>query len=265
MIIFFFAIASLFSAQPKLKRYYPDYNKPQSEYLYLLTEPRSGTHWLQASIQYLTNRRVLPFEQARIYSHSLPMFGMNILEVPIDKGKKPIFRTHCEKNMVKTIGNVTTFSKGNKLIFLTRNYKEIFARHMGTRCQPNFEIATKKLRFILVDYLKKIAFFDRWDTNNRLFLYYEDMITSPEKVFTQVAKFVDADQTQLKLYFQEYDDNRKKSFSFYQKHVVSGAKSTGNETKFHSLKLTGPQRKRLDQIIWDTNPKIADRYLRRYL
>jgi len=265
MIVFLFAIASLFSSEPKLKKYYPDYKHPQTGYLYLLTEPRSGTHWLQTSIQYLTERRPLPFEQSRIYQKNLPMFGMNILEIAVDEKKKPFFRTHCEKNMGKALPRIGTFSKQNKLIFLTRNYKEIFARHMGTRRQPHFEVAKIKLRFILDDYLKKIVFYDQWDEANRLFLYYEDLITKPEETIRIVAQFVGASQERVQMYFDNYDLNRQKSFKFYQKHVVFGAKSTGNETKFHSLKLNDKQKAELDTIIVKTNPKMANRYLQRYL
>lgn len=265
MIVFLFAIASLFSSEPQLKKYYPDYKQPQTEYLYLLTEPRSGTHWLQASVQYFTKRRLLPFEQDRILQKNLPMFGMNILNVTIDDQLKPIFRTHCEKNMNEALGDITTFSKQNKLIFLTRNYKEIFARHMRTRRQKTFKKASIKLRHILEDYLNKIAFYEKWNKNNRLLLYYEDLISKPQETMQRIADFVEAPKERFQLYFDNYQHNRKQSLDFYQNHVIFGSKSKGNKTESHSLKLSKAEKGKLDRIIFEKNSKLANRYLQRYL
>jgi hypothetical protein len=265
-IFFLLFLIPLFSENEEIEQYYPNYKVPQSDYLYLLTEPRSGTHWVQSSIQYLTERRVLPFEKKRIATFDPEAFGCNIFDISIDATKTPFFRTHCEKSMKGSFKKIPAFSKRNKLVFLTRNYKEIFPRRVRIRSNSDdWNSALRTSRFILYDYMRKIAFFDKWDPENSMLIYYEDLISNPEEIITKLAEFLDVPSQRLSSYLENQKELRKKSFDYYAAKVPTGTVTTGNETKFHSLTLEKEIIGRIDSIIHSLNPRLAEKYLSRYL
>ena len=240
--------------------------KDPRDNLILLTQQRAGSHWMQASIQYLTRRPVLPFEIYRMqHKVELEEFGFNILNLELDQTQRPFFRLHHADRLSKVIRRVETYSQKNRLILLLRDYKEAIPRHLKS-CFPDQEINTclkNNPRFIdqLTD---RLRLYEKWHPKNRFLIYYEDLINDPEPIYTALLDFLETPKTHLEDFLTNLDSLKSQSLSHYNTIIPGGSHTSGSTTPFHSKDLTKKTRKWFDHYLQTRAPKLYAKYLTRY-
>ena len=220
----------------------------------ILTEPRSGTHWLQASIQYLTKRPVHPFNPGRLRRNiRLHTFGLNILKIKIDRSKSPFYRAHTVKEIERFAKNATKYGEENLLIFLTRNYHHCIPRHIYSfypEKNPN-DVVKKELWFA-DDYIERFRLYEKWPEKNRLLIYYEELMKNPESTMEKVLTFMGEPDTHFQSYKETLPHLTKKSTTFYKNVVLKRKTRNLTPLSFRTSRWLTNYLQQKDRRIYDT-------------
>lgn len=182
---------------------------------------------------------------------------MNRLELTIDRIKKTLYRTHWFDCLKKVD------SSKNKLLLLYRNPKELLIRKSDddqTILQKNL----MKGEHIDV-FLYYLRFFDKW-AGEKLLVYYEDLLFSPEVTLRKVLDFLKEDDHSLKDYLENIDEYRQKILiSYSRQHADKGGSfSKGKDSLFHSKQISKKFLKEIDVLLKNRSLKIWEKYLKRF-
>ncbi len=236
-------------ADPKIAPYFAQ-NDPKT---YLLSYPRSGNTWMRYCIEFLTKRPTIWFETEfdGITLENIPL-GYSF-DLGTDFSKLPIWKVHNPDVLLCNLEDTEQM-----LIVLVRNYKEAIARHMGGALNVA-KINTQQNRW----YFEALQLYEAWNPKKRLLLYYEDLITNPRKVFTELINFLHEELSLLDEFMANYDRHKKDSIAYYSFHS-SPSVTQGNHVIAHSLKTSKAERIRIDSFVKARYPIIWEKYLKRY-
>lgn len=232
-----------------------NYFDPDRGNHFLLTTPHSGTNLTYCYLQALIGKPVyrLNLDQS--------LFEKNPLNSSLDFSKKPLFRSHDGRFLAKFNQNKS------KLLFLLRDYKENLYRNTFPGLLSNEEFKDLFLnnhsKFIL--YITNLTTYDQWDPNYRLLIYYEDLITNPEKEVRKIIEFFDESVSD----FLNPELLKKVTFdvlSYYNKRYEpsGGSHSGGKALKYHSRKVLISVLQEIDNYIAIQYPDFWLKYLNRY-
>lgn len=231
-----FVILSFFGSTP------PSYSRD-----IVLTPPKSGTHWLLYSLAYLTKRD--SFADQR-YAYT----------IQIDKSKPPIYHAHIlsEKDYSDT---------QDKLILLIRDFKESLFRFYRHQYSVLFqELKPDSLNNPKNFYFKTLKTFESWNPENRLLLFYEDLIGNPKETLKKALSFLNESDELLDEFLKNIETHKKISVDFYFTKPEYGRPVTqGKDPTFHQRKAGVSTCRRLVDLIKSYYPEYTKKYLSRYL
>jgi len=238
------------------------FNREETGQNFLLTFPRSGTNLVSCYIQGLTQRPIWLIDQK-----SSPHLANNRLSLSLDYSKTPIYRSH-KGDRFEGLNK-----SGNKLILIVRNYKECIHRESSYQSDEKFVYRSDeefanfflKMEPIVKNYIKNLATYDQWDPQNRLLIFYEDLMTSPLEQVTRILSFFGEPIPPYLTgeFLQSIGDQTLESYHSQHK-KTGGSHTKGKDLKFHSNQISPSVLVEIDAAMKQANPHLWETYLNRY-
>lgn len=232
------------------------YSMPKSPSTFLLSFRSSGSHWLMYCIQYLTMKTwQAPHKRYDFFKG-------------VDRNKPAYFRGHeCDRSYIfnESDGYYFRYRRDtDRLILLVRNYKEsLFKRGIPKALleDPKNYPLEQPARFDL--YYKPIKLYDAWNSDQRLMIYYEDLILHPRATLHQIAQFLNLETARVDHFMKTYDTHVKSCFALARR--LNGNPSTSHgQIHYHSKSWTLDENRLIDGAMKEYSPGTFERYLTRY-
>lgn len=231
---------------------------------YLLSFPRSGSHWVRFIVEWFSG---------------CPTLGCtdNPDDTPIcqrDIQGSPLRHVNPQAAFILEFGHrnfQVTDDGRNRLLFLLRNYKECVTRHyeltvgqvenrkgiFGWGFPLDF-----KMRQLLGWYLDSVRLFHSWK-GEKCFLYYEDLMSEPRGTIAKMLNFLKLDDESKKASFFERYEEYFDAVLRMGGRGWDGSASGGRELVFHQKKLPDKAWRKVDSWIKRQGPDLIP-YLERY-
>ncbi len=225
-----------------------------SENLYLISFPRSGSSWMMYIIQYLTRQ---PWDVGVNKPQIFPP-----LKKEVDTGLPLHYRSHSSSGLQvlrNTKRPYKPHKEGDKLILMLRNYRECTLRHFSydkTKVHNQLHANNKSPS----NYFNLISTYELWNPENRLLVYYEDLMKNPKQEIMRVSKFIGSDTDRTENFLSHLKQHADASFA--QKRTPTDSK--GKDLNFHSKKISPNDLKKMDTVVRANYPEYWDKYLNRY-
>lgn len=226
--------------------------------VFLLSYPRSGNTWLRYCIEYLTKRPtgvyeyLYPIESRLTLPQNTELYvnyplGCNF-NLGVDFRKHPIIKIHDKSGLS---------ANAKFLILVIRNYKECLVRHLRSNVAPFKYLKSEN------DYISNIQLFDNWKDENKLLLYYEDLIQKPEITLKKLIEFLNESDLYLTSFFENHLYHVKNCIKIYERDVQT-IYSKNEHIFYHSKNLSQEMKHTLDALCKANDPYIFEKYLKRY-
>lgn len=226
----------------------------------LLSYPKSGNTWVRYIIECITNRPTLMH-----YSSWTPV----VTDGPILKflNKEhvyhsfPVFKVHERGGISKIFGEENSYL----LILLLRDYHECIPRNIKgvlKKTPISQKMQEFRIKFEMKSYLRNVEFFVNYNPYRKMVVYYEDMMTQPEKEIQKICNFLGGDKDEVSKFFFEYDEHRKSSLALYEKYW-DGSKTFGRHMQYHVQSLDKNALESLETLVKESSKevyKIISRY-----
>lgn len=222
---------------------------------FLLTNMRSGTNLTICSLQLLTRKPVRFFDPKQI--NQKEHIGVNRLRLDLDESKSILFRTHDP-----SIGKIS--SDKNRLLIIVRNPKEIILGFVHDDAHKFSEFLDSNRAFR--GYLNRIRVYDKWNPDNRLLIYYEDLVLNPEETLPKILDFFDESHENLEYHLANIEEERLKIAVSYSRQHKNGSNTLDKTQDIfsHSKKMPLELLMKADEVIKRVAPDLWERYLYRY-
>lgn len=244
-----------------------DFSKPKKihDELFILTNPKSGSHLLLYSIMKITQRPLRGRVPIWHFKNDPPFFEPeNIMNYPLDFTKPTMYWGH-EYHLLKPLNH-----SQNKLIFILRNYKENLSSLLTLNHkhdQEPIDLADLFLNEVLnegmvfKEYIIRLKLFDEWDPNYRCLVLFEHLTHHPEIFVPQVISFID-DDSEYYEFIEHYDDFKIELLEKYN--LYDNRTGSGSNNRFFSEKIPLEVRQSADRYIQEHYPDLWKRYLIRF-
>ena len=221
----------------------------------MLSQPRSGVNLVTCSMQAVLRK---PIGNLRTLS-SRPVVNQR-LELHLVSTIPFIYRTHCPKELSGLS------LKSSKLIFLTRNLKELLFRKFFISCVDDLE--EKNVKIFIRQYLNRFLAYESWNHENRFLVYYEDYILQEnEELLLNILNFIGEEPS----FFDDFLEHKEEYLwtilqSYRDQHKDRHGNSSINGPRINYwAKNTNPEiLKAIDEILEDQEPLIFEKYLKRF-
>jgi hypothetical protein len=156
----------------------------------------------------------------------------------------------------------------NKLIFLTRNPKEVlFRAHLlafPKQKEPDFLFVKEFLN----KYLEPFRIYELWDQENRMLIYYEDFVIDGDAILLDILHFMQVEPT----YFEDFIANKQEYQallleSYRKQHERNNGGFSVREKPesiFYSKGVRFELLARIDEYIQEREPHLWEQYLKRF-
>ncbi len=228
----------------------------------LVTPVRCGTHWMMYSIGTLTGRFVSFWHRfdsdKKLVVPEKTFFGA----VKIDQSKAPILHSHypyCH------LGNHT--HKGHRLLMVIRNHKEYLLRRSKKRgIDPAIGLKTLSNPRAINQYMEYFRFFESWEEDKRLMVFYEDLIADYETTMKKVLAFIGEGDQHLPEFIAKKKDHDACIFKYYDRvfRRGGGAIGKGKNPLYHSKDVPLDTLRQVDDYIKNKHTQYWEKYLMRY-
>jgi hypothetical protein len=247
-----------------------DFSKPKeiSDRVFILTNPKSGSHVLLYSIMKVTQR---PMRGRLFLEHFLydPLCyePENIMEYPLDFTKPTTYWGH-EYKILRTLNH-----SRNKLIFISRDYKENLVSQLlldrnffpPEEYQQEIEQAILEEVYgggsVFADILGRWITYDHWDPNLRYLVRFKDLVQNPNNFLPQVLSFI-GDDSPSQEFIQNFGDFKKELMDRYR--MKQNATGSGEKLRFFRQFISSKVLRAVDQYMQQTYPILWDKYLKEY-
>ncbi len=234
--------------------------------VFILTNPKSGSHLLMYSIMKLMNRPVRGRVPYWHYENDPPFFTLpNPLNLPISFEKQTVYWGH-EYNSLPALNH-----SHNKLIMTLKNYKETICSQIFLREKkqiPNnttlWQLLQKEVLgqgLIFREFMLRLKTFDEWSEDNRCLIDFEDLLHHPETFAPQLLQFLE-DDSDPDEFIAHYGEFKKEVRAVYDK--KSNGTGTGSNSKHFSEQMPTRVLQRIDRYVQFRYPKLWDKYLSRF-
>jgi len=112
-----------------------------------------------------------------------------------------------------------------------------------------------------VDYIKILQYFDELE-ENKILVYYEDLILNPREPIIKVIDFLGVDHTYVDEFFNNYDFHQAQGIKSY--HGGSFTKGSKGKLKTHQESIPPAMLREMTESIKTRHGHIFDKYLTRY-
>lgn len=215
---------------------------------FLLSIPRSGSHWLIYGLEYLT---LQSFSNGSLYYQGIVADinkdFVNPFKLDLDINKSPIvIRTH-------SVLWTKQFDKSdNKLILIVRDPFHFFLREY-LKIQ-NYNVMQKHVDY----YLSYLELFDNWDKSNRYLIYYHELKNHPEIVFKEILDFLNKSDTRLYDFLNNINSLEKQAFQAYFQHFKT---YKSPEKQLFKSEVIQNLKKEIHLKFLETNSDLFRKYL----
>lgn len=224
-------------------------SKYQGRHTFLLSYPRSGNTWLRYCLEYLTGRPTMHRFNIKD-KRNCPIGWLAGFEV--DCSKPPIEKVHCKKEIDRSKHD----PDNDLLIVIVRNPKEALSRQLGQ------EITLPLLKkrgggYDAKTYFDNLATYDSWKSENRILIYYEDLLTKPKETLACLLLFLNESLEYLDCFMNEYEAHKIHAIEIYKE-----SKSDVTDLLYHSKLIDVDHRRQIDEWIAQLYPAMWDTYLK---
>jgi hypothetical protein len=235
--------------------------------VFFLSTKRSGSNWVSGSLAAITRKPISWVHwQRRCFDPNdlcRKNLSYNRLELPLVSEIPLLYRTH------RVLFELTQVpSEQNKLIFVTRNPKELLFREFFLKFPSLDRPDSTFVETFLQPYLSNFEFYDSWSTENRRLVFYEDFIEQEDEILLQLLHFMGEDPTYLddfQMNKQEYMSRLLDTYRQQHTHNLGGASVMGKPNAIHYTKDVSPEvLKEIDEYIKSASPAIWEKYLQRF-
>lgn len=251
-----------------------DFSKPDkiSNRLFILTNPKSGSHLLLYSIMKITQRPLRGRVAFWHFENDPPFFPPeNMMEYPLDFTKPTTYWGH-EYHLLKPLNQ-----NNNKLIFIIRNFKEniasnlilknrssILSRVKGPQSFNLGDLLFKEITqesMVFKEYMIRLQLFDEWENENKCLISFEDLALHPEVFVPQVMAFIE-DHSNYTDFIDHYEDFQKELMLKYRK---KGNKTdSATDLKYFSNRISSEILHKVDAYVKEHYPKMWEIYLHQF-
>lgn len=223
---------------------------------WLLSFPRSGNTWIRYCIEVLMQQPTFDMGRAELNLPTILPLSL-LFDNKIDAQKEPVFKAH----FVQEMDLKNSFNAKDKLIILVRNPKEIYLRERGVLPTKDDVNDASTWRVLLLErYFEIFELYEQWSQENRLLLYYEDIITNPYPELEKLVQFLEGDCAALDSFFQHFNKHKQQAVSLYDLH--GGCKSSTTDPLFYSKKLNAQLLIDFDDLLATLYPSFFNSYLK---
>jgi len=235
--------------------------------VFFLSTPKSGTNVITGSLSAITRKPISWFYWGNSImdpaSKNREHISYNRLGLTLDTDIPLLYRTHYQFNELSLVN-----SEKNKLIFVTRNPKELLYRKFLLEKKAS-EIPDKKfIEEFLLKYLKAFEIFEHWNEHTRMLVFYEDFIVNDDACLVQMLNFMNEPLKYYEDYLthkQEYLDRLLQSYSKQHQHNNGGASSKGGPKPiYYTRNASRETLLEIDEFIKTNAPAIWVKYLKRF-
>jgi hypothetical protein len=245
---------------------FDDFSKSKDVVIFLST-PKSGINVMTASLTAITRKPISWLnwgnDVLKHVSKHRKHPSYNRLGLPLVSDKPLLYRSHFDFLEIKQFP-----SHLNKLVFVTRNPKELLYRRF-LRLSPESDNPDPQfIETFLKWYLAPFEVYERWSPENRRMVFYEDFIVNGDEILLSLLEFMREKPTFLVDYQtkkQEYMNRLLESYK--QQHVnnFGGSSSIGGPKAIHYSKNANPETLMyVDEYIKKYFPIIWEKYLKRF-
>lgn len=233
---------------------------------FFLSTPRSGSNLVSGCLGAITRKPISWLQWKREILDPSCSFrnhpSCNRLGLPMVSDEPLLYRTH-ESFSLREVP-----SEANKLIFITRNPKELLFREFYLNA-PSSEIPSQEfINQFLDSYLINFYVFHSWSDENKYLGFYEDFIDYETEQFLNLLDFMQEEPTYLEDFLAHKEEYISKLLESYQtQHAgVKGGASSKNGPKeiYYSRDVPKKTLKYIDNYIKKSAPAIWKRYLIRF-
>ncbi len=229
--------------------------------IFFSSPPRSGTHWMMYIMQYFSKRLISSKRAGEDASADKCCIGRDHYSFGCDPSK-PLIHVRHEVNQFFRDSFAFEPPKRNvdQFVLIVRNPVESAIRsYMHGRGLSYEELLCKFQKQGYRVLVNNLNFYDRWPSERRLLVYYEDLMEFPLETITRIVTFL-GESTDLVADFIEHLDGHKTTCLTQYKQSMT----QGKDLTYHSRQLSEQQLQRLEEIIKESDIKVWKKYLGRY-
>ena len=246
----------------------PDFNhlsNTRGATIFLSTE-RSGSNLISTSLAAITRKPIswLHWKTSVFEPNSerKQQPAYNRLHLPLITDQPLLYRTHGAFEELRQIP-----SYANRLIFMTRNPKELIFRKFSLQ-SPQEAPDLLFVEDFLKKYLTAFEMYEAWDENTRMLVFYEDFIGRGDEILLELLSFMG----EKLLFFEDYRMHREEYLarlleSYKEQHqkVAGGLSSRDGPTAIYYTKNAPMETLlQIDAYIERKAPLIWKKYLKRF-
>lgn len=247
----------------------PDFNHLENtkNAVFLLSTPKSGTNVISGSLSVITRKPISWLYWKRTILDPTSKWrehpSYNRLNLDLVTDIPLLYRTHYEFDELLQID-----SERNKLIFVTRNPKELLYRRFLLENEPTAQPTAEFIEEFLKEYLNAWYVFHAWHPKNRVLVYYEDFIVNDEAILVNLLNFIDEPPLYLDDFLTHKQDYMHRLLDSYKKqhtHNSGGSSSINGPKPIHySKNADSSVLQFIDHYLKTTAPHIWELYLKRF-
>lgn len=232
---------------------------------FFVSPPRTGTHWTMYCIGTLTGRYVS-------FWHRFPKDDPLTVEIPpktffgavlINQEKEAILHSHYPYRHLSDHTH-----KGHKLLMIIRNHKEYLIRRSKENKATSAQVLERLLSPHLINtYMHYFKFYEDWEEDKRLLVYYEDLMSDFRTTITKILDFIgETPGHRLDAFERDIEFHRARILKYYNRvfNRGGGAMSQGKDQEYHSKPIPKESLVAVDQYIQSHYPHYWEAYLKRY-
>lgn len=227
-------------------------NNPIEKVIFL-SSPRSGVNLITCSLLVITRKPIGNFDTGQIFVNP-----SNRVDIEPNTQLPFIYRTHDVTLLQQTSSVI------NKLVFVTRNPKELLFRKF-----PNItldDLNSSLVTDFIEAYLERFRLYESWTDTNRKIVFYEDFIVHDDETLLELLAFMKEEP----IFYSDYIQNKQHYLkmildSYKNQHAGSGTSVEKDKPKatHHSKNADPALLQKIDQIL-QKEPEIWNKYLQRF-
>lgn len=234
--------------------------------IFFLSTPRSGSNLITGCLTIIARKPVSWLQWGKDVFDPLSPYrthpSYNRLNLSLLSHIPILYRAHDAAKLNGVI------SKKNKLIFATRNPKELLFRAFYLTSSPPKTPSKAFIKKFTSGYLKNFRAFNLWDPKNRYLIFYEDFINHETLELSKILRFMGEETPYIEDFKANKEEYLKRLFESYQMQhnlVNGGASSLQGPRAIHYTKNV-PRNvlKSVDMALIKAAPLIWKKYLRRF-
>ncbi len=193
---------------------------------YMLTVQHSGSMWTLYSLHTMTQQRICDCNPNRAEPRKLIRDWHKFFnyQSTINSEKPPIYFSHSSNRF--TLANLPLRHHTDKLLIVLRNFKECF---LSLKRSPQAVIdmlSAKNLDIFLSNLVTNLKLYDSWNPDNRLLIYYEDLMTNPSVEFEKISNWLHERPEVVTSFMKDYNKHKSTCFNLYKERFSKGMGNT---------------------------------------